>query len=316
MQNNVSLLPKRIVSFLPSATELLYEFGVQNDLFGVTHECKFPQDATTKPRIINSVINSDELTSSQINTMTCQLLNDKKDIFTIDEKNLREADPDLIIAQETCEVCAAHTNQVIKALQILQTKPILYSMDPHNLQEIIQSVIELGKILGKESKAREITESLKKRIDNIRNSPKNEKPKVLAIEWIEPFFTAGHWIPEMIEIAGGINIISKTGEHSHRLDFLEIVKADPDIIVMMPCGFDTKRTILEYNKILKKDQKWNSLRAVKENQVFAVDANSFFSKPSIRTIGGLEILAKVIQPKKFKNLKVPNESFFRIKNKS
>lgn len=305
-------MPKRIVSFLPSATELLYEFGVQEDLYGVTHECRFPHDAKTKPRIINSVINSEELTSNEIDTMTCQLLNDRKDIFTIDEKNLKKANPDLIISQKTCEVCAAYTNQVNKALQILQTKPILHTMDPHNIQEIIQSVIELGKILHRESKAREITESLERRVQNIKMKHNNEKPKVVTIEWIEPFFTAGHWIPEMIEIAGGINMISKIGEHSRRMDFQEVVEADPDIIIVMPCGFDRKRTISEYNNILKGNEKWNSLKAVKNNQIFAVDADSFFSKPSIRTIDGLEILAKIIQPDEFGNLQVLEESFSQI----
>ena len=302
------------MSFLPSATELLYEFGVEDNLVGVTHECKFPKDVKSKPRIINSVINSKELNSNEINTITCQLLNDGKDIFTIDEENLKKANPDLIISQETCEVCAAYINQINKAIQILQAKPILHSMDPHNLFEIIQSVTELGKILSKESKAREITESLEKRINNVRNHTNNEKPRVLAIEWMDPFFTAGHWIPEMVEIAGGINMISKTGDHSRRLDFQEVVDADPDIIIMMPCGFDTKRTKLEYENIFKKNKNWNSLKDVMSNQVFAVDANSFFSKPSIRTIDGLEILAKIIQPTKFENIKMPKESFSRIYN--
>ena len=303
---------KRIVSFLPSATELLYEFGVQDNLYGVTHECKYPQDATSKPKVIDSVINSDELTSKEIDTMTCQLLNDKKDIFILNEKNLIESNPDLIISQETCEVCAAYTNQVNKALQILQKKPMLYSMDPHNLNEIINSVADLGKILRSEIKAKEITNSLEKRIQNIKKIKNDKKPKVLAIEWIEPFFTAGHWIPEMIQIAGGINMISKIGEHSRRLDFQEVIKSDPDIIIMMPCGFDTKRTILEYNNILKQNKIWNSLKAVKNNQIFAVDANSFFSKPSIRTIEGLEILAKIIQPDKFEDIHISEESFSNI----
>ena len=277
---------KRIVSFLPSATELLYEFGVEDNLYGVTHECKYPQGANSKPQIIESVINSEELTSKEIDTMTCQLLNDKKDIFILNEKNLIESNPDLIISQETCEVCAAYTNQVNKALQILEKKPKLYSMDPHNLNEIINSVTELGKILGKETKAKEIIDSLEKRIQNVRKLQNNKSPKVLAIEWIEPFFTAGHWIPEMIQIAGGINMISKIGEHSRRLEFQEIIKSDPDIIIMMPCGFDTKRTILEYNNILKENNKWNSLKAVKNNRIFAVDANYFFIKQIIRTIEG------------------------------
>jgi len=303
---------KRIVSFLPSATELLYELGVQDNLYGVTHECNYPPDASSKPQVINSVINSDELTSKEIDTMTCQLLNDKKDIFVLNEKNLKEASPDLIISQETCEVCAAYTDQVNKAVKILEQKPILHSIDPHNLQEIINSVIELGKILGKEPKAKEIIDSLEKRIQNVKKHQNNKRPKVLAIEWIEPFFTAGHWVPEMIQIAGGINMISKIGEHSRRLDFQEVVESNPDIIIMMPCGFDTKRTISEYNNILKENENWNSLKAVKNNQIFAVDANSFFSKPSIRTIEGLEILAKIIQPDEFEDLRVSEESFSQI----
>jgi len=297
---------------LPSATELLYEFGVQDDLYGVTHECKYPEDATSKPQVINSVINSDELTSKEIDLMTCQLLNDGKDVFVLDEKNLKNANPDLIISQETCEVCAAYTNQVNKAVQILQKKPILHSMDPHNLGEIINSVTELGKILGNELRAKEITNSLEQRIMNVKKFENDKKPRVLAIEWIDPFFTAGHWIPEMIQIAGGVNLISKIGERSRRLDFEEINKVGLDIIIMMPCGFDTKRTISEYNKILRKNNKWNSLKAVKNNQIFAVDANSFFSKPSIRTVEGLEILAKIIQPEKFENLRVSDDSFSQI----
>ena len=302
----------RIVSFLPSATELLYEFGVEDKLFGVTHECRYPVTATLKPQVISSVINSDELTSNEINTITCTLLRDGKNIFELNKKNLLDADPDLIISQETCEVCAAYTTQVKTALDILPRTPELYSMDPHNLKEIIQSVTKLGKILQQDKKALEIVTGLEKRIQNIKNSKNNILPKVLAIEWIEPFFTAGHWIPEMIEFAGGINLISKTGEHSRRMDVNEIMNSDPDIIILMPCGFDTKRTISEYDSILKENSAWNSLNAVKNNQIFAVDANSFFSKPSIRTIEGLEILAKIIQSEKFANLPVSIGSFSNI----
>ena len=306
------MVVNRIVSFLPSATELLYEFGVEDRLFGVTHECKYPESAKLKPQVISSVINSDKLTSNEINTITCTLLHEGKDIFKLNEQNLKDAHPDLIISQETCEVCAAYTTQVQNALDLLSKKPELYSMDPHNLCEIIQSVIKLGKILEKDQKALEIVNSLKKRIQNIRNSKNSKKPNVLAIEWIEPFFTAGHWIPEMIEISGGINLISKTGEHSRRMDLNEIAESDPDVIILMPCGFDTQRTISEYNTILKDNSGWNSLRAVKNKQIFAVDANSFFSKPSIRTVDGLEILAKIIQHEKFDDLAVPVDSFFHI----
>ena len=306
------MVVQRIVSFLPSATELLYEFGVDDKLFGVTHECKYPEGAKLKPQVISSVINSDDLSSNEINTITCTLLNEGKNIFELNKENLIDANPDLIISQETCEVCAAYTNQVKSALEILPNKPELYSMDPHNLKEIIQSVTKLGQILNKEKKSVEIVNSLERRIQHIQNSEKKLIPKVLALEWIEPFFTAGHWIPQMIEFAGGINLISKTGEHSRRMDMDEVVNSKPDIIIFMPCGFDTDRTVQEYESILHNNPAWNSLQAVKNNQIYAVDANSFFSKPSIRTIDGLEILAKIIQPEKFKNLIVPDNSFSKI----
>lgn len=303
---------KRIVSFLPSATELLYELDAGDMLFGVTHECKYPENTKTKLQVINSVINSDELSSNEIDTKTCQLLSEGKEIFTLNEKNLINANPDLIITQETCEACAAHNSQVNKAIQILKNKPMIHSMDPHNLDEIVKSVNEIGKVIQKENNAIKITESLTNRINNIKKHRPTVKQKVLALEWIEPFFTSGHWIPGMINDAGGENMISKDGERSRKISLDEITRSDPETIIMMPCGFDTFRTISEYNTILKENKSWNFLRAVKNRKVFAVDANSYFSKPSIRTITGLEILAKIIQPSVFSNLNVPKDSFLQI----
>ena len=157
-------------------------------------------------------------------------------------------------------------------------------------------------------------ESLKKRISLIQSKKFESKPKVLALEWLDPFFTSGHWVPEMIEIAGGQNQISSKGEQSRRMKFEEIEKCDPDLIVLMPCGFNTDRTISEYKKILQENSQWNNLRAVKQQQVFAVGANSYFSKPSLRTITGIEILAKIIHPEIFEHEKNSEESFKQIKS--
>ncbi len=306
------MMIKKIVSFLPSATELLYELGAQDELYGVTHECRYPPDAASKPQVISSVIASEKMSSAEIDAMTSQLLENGKDIFVLNEKNLKDAKPDLIISQKTCKVCAAYDNQVDRAVRILSKKPVVYSMDPHNLQEIIDSVTELGKILGREPRAEQVAVNLKQRIQNINTVRNMQKPRILAIEWIEPLFTAGHWIPEMIQAAGGINMISKTGEHSRRLGIQEIIESDPDMIIVMPCGFDTGRTVLEYGKTLAEDKRWNSLRAVRDDRVFAVDANSFFSKPSIRTVEGIEILAKIIQPGKFDHIEVSRQSYSKI----
>ena len=302
----------RIVSFLPSATELIYEFGIQEKLYGVTHECKYPDDASNKPTIISSTIDSENMASNEIDSMTCKLLKEGKDIFVLDEKKLINANPELIITQDTCEVCAAHTNQISKALRILENNPKIYSMDPHSLTEIITSVTELGSILNIKERAKEIVDSLEKRIQLIKSTNNTSKPRVLAIEWIDPFFSAGHWVPEMIEFAGGENLISKSGEHSRKLNFDEISAIDPELIILMPCGFDVKRTTLEYENTLKENKEWSQLQAVKNKKIFAVDANSYFSKPSIRTIIGLEILAKIIHPEKFRKISTPKNSFLII----
>jgi iron complex transport system substrate-binding protein len=186
-------------------------------------------------------------------------------------------------------------------------------MDPHNINEILESVLDVGKLLSRENKADKILEILNERINHVKKYVENTNQKILAIEWIEPFFTAGHWIPEIIELAGGINLISKKGEKSRRLRIEEIIESNPDIIILMPCGFNVERTVIEYQKTLKEDETWNKIRAVKNKNVFAVDANSYFSKPSIRTIIGLEIIAKIIQPDRFLSLNVPENSYFQIK---
>ncbi|MEX0656669.1 MAG: cobalamin-binding protein [Nitrosopumilaceae archaeon] len=303
---------ERIVSFLPSATELLYELGVKDRIFGVTHECLYPEDARSKPRVITSVLNPDVLNSKEIDDKIIELMRNGSDIFILDEKNLINARPDLIVSQEICEVCSAYTNQVNKALSILDKKPQVHALNPSDLQGILSSIDELAKKVGREEQGIVLRKSLEKRIEYIKSKKFEKRPQVLCIEWIEPFFTSGHWIPEMVELAGGKNRISIKGEKSRRMTFEEVENENPEIIIMMPCGFDTERTISEYKNILGNNDRWNKLEAVKTNNVYAVDANSYFSKPSIRTIIGLEVLAKIIQPKIFDELSVPQKSFKQI----
>ena len=303
---------ERIVSFLPSATELLYELGVKDRIFGVTHECLYPEDAKSKPRVITSVLNPDVLNSKEIDDKIIELMRNGQDIFMLDEKNLVKAMPDLIVSQEICEVCSAYTNQVNKALSILDKKPEVHALNPSDLQGILSSIDELAKKVGKEEQGTVLRKSLEKRIEYIKSKKFEKRPRVLCIEWVEPFFTSGHWIPEMVELAGGKNLISIKGEKSRRMAFEEVEKANPEIIIMMPCGFDTARTISEYKNVLGNNDQWKKLDAVKSNNVYAVDANSYFSKPSIRTITGLEILAKIIHPQMFGELDIPQNSFKQI----
>ena len=303
---------KRIVSFLPSATELIYELEAQEKLFGVTHECNYPNDASSKPRVIESVFEPENMSSQEIDEQICSLSERGEDIYKLVTQNVINAKPDLIISQEICEVCSAYTNQVKNAIKILDEKPEIYSMSPHDVQGILKCVKDIAEKIDKVQRGIEIVNSLNSRINKIKNVQISNKPKVLGIEWIKPFFTSGHWVPEMIEFSGGINIITKTGEHSRKMNIEEIENTDPDVLILMPCGFDVQRTVSEYDKYLRNDTRWNQLRAVKNKKVFAVDANSFFSKPSIRIVKGIEILAKILHPEIFTDLEVPNSSFLKI----
>ena len=303
---------QRIVTFLPSATELIYNLGADDKLFGVTHECNYPLDAKTKPRVINSVFDPALMSSKQIDDKICQLMTDGKEIYNLNKENLLNAKPDLIISQNICEVCSAHTEHVNIAVNMLEKKPKVYTMDPHNIDEILISIKDISKIIGKEKEGNELINSLLKRLEFVKSKMYEERPKVVAIEWVDPFFTSGHWIPEMIETAGGENLISVEKMPSRKMKLAEIRSANPDIIVIMPCGFDVKRTIIEYNNVLVENPEWNQLKAVKENNVYAVDANSYFSKPSLRTITGIEILAQIIHPDIFGSLQLPEGSFTKI----
>jgi len=303
---------KRIISFLPSATELIYELGAQERLFGVTHECDYPSDASNKPRVIESIFEPDKMSSQEIDDKICELSERGEEIYKLITENVSNAKPDLIISQEICKVCSAYTNQVKNAINILEEKPEIYSMSPHNIQEILRCVSDIAEKIEEVERGEEIVNSLNTRINKIKKVPISNRPKVLGIEWIKPFFTAGHWVPEMIEYSGGINMITKNGEHSRKMDITEIENADPDVLILMPCGFNVQRTISEYEKYLKDDSRWNKLRAVREKRVFVVDANSFFSKPSIRVVTGIEILAKILHPEIFTDFEVPTNSFSKI----
>ena len=252
------------------------------------------------------------MSSKQIDDKICQLMTDGKEIYNLNKENLLHAKPDLIISQNICEVCSAHTEHVKLAVEMLEKKPEVYTMDPHDVSEILVSIKEISAMIGKEKEGNEIVDSLTKRLEFVKSQMFEKRPKVVAIEWVDPFFTSGHWIPEMIQIAGGENLISSEKMPSRKMKLEEIKEANPDVIVMMPCGFDVKRTVSEYNNVLAKNPDWNELKAVKENNVYAVDANSYFSKPSLRTITGIEILAKITHPDVFNDLELPKDSFMKI----
>jgi iron complex transport system substrate-binding protein len=306
------LMYNRIVSFLPSATEIIYLLGSQDILIGVTHQCNYPNEAKNKPQVIKSVFNSESMTSLQIEEKIQELSRLQNDVFLINYELLKKIQPDLIISQGLCDVCSPYNKEIDKAIQFLNNKPDTLVLDPHTVDDIIQNIMDIAHSVGKEHKGLEIKDSLIKRIEKISTS-KNKKPKVICLEWIDPLYLCGHWVPQMVEIAGGINGISKIGQRSHKIELSQISQFDPDILIMMPCGFDIDKILGEYGS-LQKNHEWNSLKAVQDGMVFAVDALSYFSRPSPRIITGIEILSKIINPDSFVDLNVPLNSYTKLKN--
>ncbi len=304
----------RIVSFLPSATETLYQLGAGREIVGVTHECKFPAQARKKPQVIRPSFDPRHMTGRQIDSKIVELMRSGKDIYIVDDKVLRKASPDLIVAQGLCEVCSPFTKEISRAVSVLGGRPDVLVLDPHDLDDILVSIMDVADKVGRVREGTRLVASLQMRIDAVRNMKiikKRSRPRVLCIEWLDPLFTAGHWVPQMVEYAGGINGISVAGEQSRRMEIDEAVQFDPDIIVLMPCGFEISRTLKEL-PALARNEKWKSLRAVKNNNVYAVNANAYFSKPGPRTVVGLEILAKILHPDAARQIRVPKGSYRKI----
>jgi len=317
----------RIASFLPSSTEILYEVGAGDQITGVTHECNYPDDARNKPRVINSSFDAAIMSSREIDNTIVGLTHRGEDIYTVDEKELKVSRPDLIIAQGVCEVCAPFTKEIDRAKSVLGYEPDVLVLDPHDLDDILTSIMDVAKRVGRLDEGIKVVESLVNRINNIKrrveerrtknnnfvNNKKKDDPSIVCIEWIDPFFSAGHWIPQMVDIAGGHNGLSTRGQPSRRISLEQIVEFNPDKIILMPCGFDVDRTLKEA-KLLDNLSNWNSLEAVQRNEVYAVNANAYFSKPGPRIVTGLSILAKIINPESFAYIDLPSNSFCKVIN--
>jgi iron complex transport system substrate-binding protein len=309
---------KRIVSFLPGSTEILYEIGAGSQIVGVTHECNYPDEAKRIPRVINSSFDASKMESRKIDEKIVELMQTGKDIYVINDRVLKEAKPDLIIAQGACEVCAPFTKETESSSSVLGYKPDILVLDPHDLDDILVSIMDIAKSVDRIKEGRKLVVSLQNRIDNVRSCVRQKRsnysprPKILCLEWIDPYFTAGHWVPQMVETAGGINGLSSRGQPSRRLNIDEMVKFNPDKVILMPCGFDKDRTLLESKRLADND-KWKSMSAVRNEEVFAVNAGAYFSKPGPRTITGLEILAKIIVPEGAADLEVPSDSFSKVR---
>jgi iron complex transport system substrate-binding protein len=308
----------RILSFLPSATEIIFELGLDDILKGVTHECNYPKRALQIPRIIEPTIDFEQLDSSDIDKKVREMSFKKEPLFKIDVDKIREIKPDLIISQNMCSVCAPFDKEIQRTVEILGYEPRNLVLNPSSLSEIFQSIIVLGKELDREQEALKVTSQLEERINKIKSilhDPVKKhlfdsRPKVLCLDWLNPFYVAGHWVPEMLDIVGAKGLNGQGGLDSHQINSTKIAQLDPNKVILMPCGFDITRTQKEYQKI--KDSKWDSLRANREKEIYIVNSSAFFSKPSPRIVIGIEILSKIVHPEAFEDIRIPNSGFIKI----
>ena len=289
----------RILSLLPSATEIVYALGCGDNLVGVSHECDYPDDAKTKPIVSTSDL-STKLRSSEIHSTVSQHHHSNHSFYRIDERLLKQIDPDVILTQELCTVCATPVAQVRDAARILAGPRCVVSLEPNNLDQILDNISAVAEVTGRQTVAHELVLTLKKRIAHIRSAANlvAERPKVFCMEWMDPLMAGGHWIPQMVGIAGGIDGLGRDGKPSTVIPWNQVVAFTPQIIVIMPCGYKIPRTVQEIDRLASLPG-WYDLPAVRDGRVYVVDSPAYFSRPGPRIVHGLEILAQIIQPKIF-----------------
>lgn len=301
----------RIVSLLPSATEIVAALDLMEHLVAVTHECDYPPEVQHKPVITSSVLEHVGSTSAHIHKGITGLVHEGKSIYRLDHELLRQLRPDLILTQELCDVCAVSYETVQDAAKILDGEPEIISLEPNFFNDILSNIQLVGRKTGTEDRANALIKKSEERINSVvtRTSHITDRPTVYCMEWLDPPFAAGHWIPEMVAMAGGKEGLGSLGQPSEQIEWQDVLDFDPDIIILMPCGFDLKRTI-EESELLRKYQDWQSLTAVRTGNIFAVNGSAYFNRPGPRIIDGLEILAQLIHPELF-SFSLPENSFQR-----
>lgn len=284
----------RIVSLLPSATEIVHALGLAQSLVGVTHECDYPPGIEHLPRLTSNLLAPD-LSSIEIDrAVSASLRADAHTIYGLDTDMLRALAPDLILTQALCEVCAVPTSMVEDAVCSMPQGARVVSLDALSLDAVFASVEQAAAALGVPSDGRIVAARLRAELDAIRAAVAGApQPRVLAAEWLAPVYCGGHWVPEMVAAAGGIDPLGTPGEPSHRLTWDEIAGADPDVIVLMPCGYHANEIVARYHEIAAAPE-FRALRAVREHDVYAVDATSHFSRPGPRLIDGTRVLARIL----------------------
>jgi len=289
----------RICTLLPSATEICYALGLGDSVLGVTHECDFPPEARKKRVVVTSRL-PHTTDSAEIDRLVTEFTARGESVYRVDAEALREIDPDLIITQDLCHVCAASPDDLAAALSTLPRAPKVLSLDAHTLDEVWADIIAAGAATNREKEAANLVEYLKDKVTSVERAVQpfiaaHPRPRIACLEWLNPVFNAGHWVPEMVALAGGEDVLAHAGKPSVRLEWRQVFDAQPDVILVSPCGYDLARALEEFSQ-MSLPEGWNEMPAVKSGRVYVTDANSYLSRPGPRLADGVAILAKALHP--------------------
>jgi iron complex transport system substrate-binding protein len=301
----------RLVSLLPSATEIACALGLADQLLAITHCCDYPPEIRGKPLIVRGTIPVEDLSLREIDQAVSESVGRGASLYSVDEALLRELAPTHILAQDLCQVCAPSGNEVTRAVKALPSQPQVLWMSPHSIEQIQENIRELGLATEREDEAERLIRTGRSRLRKIqeRIAGKTLRVRVFCAEWVEPLFCAGHWVPEMVEIAGGKDMLGRRWADSVRVSWDAVREAEPEVLVLMPCGFGMRGAQAQVDFLMNQPG-WAELPAVRRNRVFAVDGG-YFNRPGPRVMDGTELLAHLLNPELF-GWDGPTEAFIKI----
>ena len=290
----------QIVSLLPAATEIAAALGLMDEVVGVSHECDCPAEATQKPRVTHCPVHNTGLTSGEVDKWVRCALRENGTIYTIDESLLRELRPDVILSQKLCDVCAVGYGTVARLAETLPGPPQLVNLEPTSLSDIFDDIRRVANACGVPERANEVVTQLSQRVNavRLRASCIPRRPRCFVMEWVDPPFCSGHWVPELVEIAGGYDPLGRMHQPSVQIDWQQVLDAQPEIIVLALCGYDVDLALRDY-ELLRKFPGFDSLRAAQTGEIYLVNASAYFARPGPRIVDSLELLAGILHPKEF-----------------
>lgn len=286
----------RIASLLPSATEMICGLGLRDSLVAVSHECDYPNEVIDLPKVTQTLI-PEQATSNQIDSLVRERIKTELALYELDRAVFRSIEPDLIVTQALCDVCAVAESEVHAAIKSLPGTPRILTLEPTNLADVLNCIRQVGNAASIGPATERYVSTLQSRIDavSLRSQCLLKRPSVLLLEWLDPPFCAGHWSPELVELAGGTEAIGIAGERSVTTSWREIAAADPEVLVIACCGFNVERTRQDL-PILQAQPGWSNLKCVQTRRVFLVDGSAYFNRPGPRLVDSLELLAHALHP--------------------